>query len=85
MANIKSAKKRVLIAAKKTAQNKATKTHLKTVLKQTNAAIEAGADNKEEMVRLAMKEIDQACAKGILHKNAAARRKSTICKLAKEW
>ena len=54
MANIKSAKKRVLIAAKKTAQNKATKTHLKTVLKQTNAAIEAGADNKEEMVRLAI-------------------------------
>ena len=83
MANIKSAKKRVLVQAKKAAQNKAVKTNLKTVLKQTNAAIEAGADNKEEMVKLAMKKIDQACAKGILHKNAAARKKSPICNLAK--
>ncbi|MBP1581508.1 MAG: 30S ribosomal protein S20 [Oscillospiraceae bacterium] len=83
MANIKSAKKRVLVAAKKTAQNKAAKTHLKTVLKQANAAIEANAENKDEMVRLAMKNIDQACAKGLLHKNAAARKKSTICNLAK--
>ncbi len=83
MANIKSAKKRVLVQAKKAAQNKAVKTNLKTVLKQTNAAIEAGADNKEEMVKLAMKKIDQACAKGILHKNAAARKKSTIANLAK--
>ena len=83
MANIESAKKRVLVQAQQAAQHKAVKTNLKTVLKQTNAAIEAGADNKEEMVRLAMKEIDQACSKGILHKNAAARRKSTICKLAK--
>ena len=83
MANIKSAKKRVLVAAKKTAQNKAAKTHLKTVLKQAHAAIEANAENKDEMVRLAMKNIDQACAKGLLHKNAAARKKSTICNLAK--
>lgn len=83
MANIKSAKKRVLVQAKKAAQNKAVKTNLKTVLKQTNAAIECNADNKDEMVKLAMKKIDQACAKGILHKNAAARKKSTICNLAK--
>ena len=83
MANIKSAKKRVLVQAKKAAQNKAVKTNLKTVLKQANAAIEANAENKDEMVRLAMKNIDQACAKGILHKNAAARKKSTICILAK--
>ena len=78
MANIKSAKKRVLVAAKKTAQNKAAKTHLKTVLKQANAAIEANAENKDEMVRLAMKNIDQACAKGLLHKNCAARKKSSL-------
>ena len=78
MANIKSAKKRVLVQAKKAAQNKAVKTNLKTVLKQTNAAIEAGADNKEEMVKLAMKKIDQACAKGILHKNNVARQKSAL-------
>lgn len=83
MANIKSAKKRVLVSAKKTAQNKAVKSQLKTVLKQANAAIESNADNKAEMVQLAMKKLDQACAKGILHKNAAARKKSTICNLAK--
>ena len=83
MANIKSAKKRVLVQAKKAAQNKAVKTNLKTVLKQTNAAIASNADNKAEMVQLAMKKIDQACAKGILHKNSAARKKSTISNLAK--
>ena len=83
MPNIKSAKKRVKVTETKAAQNKAVKTNLKTVLKQTNAAIEAGADNKEEMVKLAIKKIDQACAKGILHKNAASRKKSTICNLAK--
>lgn len=83
MANIKSAKKRILVQAKKAAQNKVVKSNLKTVLKQTNAAIESNADNKAEMVQLAMKKIDQACAKGILHKNAAARKKSTLCNLAK--
>ncbi len=83
MANIKSAKKRILVQAKKAAQNKMVRTNLKTVLKQTNAAIESNADNKAEMVQLAMKKIDQACAKGILHKNAAARKKSTLCNLAK--
>ena len=83
MANIKSAKKRILVQAKKAAQTKLGKSNLKTVLKQTNAAIESNADNKAEMVQLAMKKIDQACAKGILHKNAAARKKSTICNLAK--
>ena len=83
MANIKSAKKRILVQSKKAAQNKAVKTNLKTILKQTNAAIENNAENKAEMVQLAMKKLDQACAKGILHKNSAARKKSTICNLAK--
>lgn len=78
MANIKSAKKRVLVLAKKEAQNKAIRTNLKTVIKQANAAIAENAENKEVVVRAAFKTIDHACAKGIIHKNCAARKKSTL-------
>lgn len=83
MANIKSAKKRILVQAKKEAQNKAFRSHLKTVIKQANAAIAENAENKEAAVKAAVKKIDQACAKGIIHKNCAARKKSTLAALAK--
>jgi small subunit ribosomal protein S20 len=78
MPNIKSAKKRVLVTKTKAARNKALKSNLKTVLKQANAAIEANADNKVEAVKVATKKIDQACAKGLIHKNNAARKKSQL-------
>lgn len=78
MANIKSAKKRVLVNAAKTAQNKMLKTGLKTALKKAEVAIETNAADKEESVRLAVKKIDQACAKGILKKNTASRKKSKL-------
>ena len=71
MPNIKSAKKRVKVIATKTARNKATKSALRTAV---------NADNKTEAVRLAIKKIDQAAAKGILHKNTAARSKSSLAK-----
>ncbi|MBQ1398595.1 MAG: 30S ribosomal protein S20 [Clostridia bacterium] len=77
MPNIKSAKKRVLVAASKTARNKATKSGLKTAVKKAEAAIAEG-NGEQEAIRLAIKKIDQACAKGILHKNTAARRKSKL-------
>ena len=80
MPNIKSAKKRVKVAAAKTAANKIVKSTLKTSLKKANAAIEANAADKEQAVRVAIKKIDQASAKGILHKNTAARRKSNLAK-----
>lgn len=83
MANIKSAKKRVLVQAKREARNKACRSNLKTVIKQANAAIAANAENKDAMVKAAVKKIDQACAKGIIHKNCAARKKSTLAALAK--
>lgn len=83
MANIKSAKKRVLVQAKREARNKAYRTNLKTVIKQANAAIAANAENKDALVKAAVKKIDQACAKGIIHKNCAARKKSTLATLAK--
>ncbi len=80
MANIKSAKKRVKVIASKTARNKATKSALKTAIKKAYYAVDTNADNKQEAVRLAVKKIDQAAAKGILHKNTAARRKSNLAK-----
>ena len=77
MPNIKSAKKRVLVTASKTARNKAIKSNLKTNIKKAEASIAEGGDSREA-IRLAIKRIDQAQAKGILHKNTAARRKSKL-------
>ena len=78
MANIKSAKKRILVNQAKTEQNKRLKTNLKTVLKKAETAIESNAADKTEAVKLAVKKIDQACAKGILKKNTASRKKSKL-------
>ncbi len=78
MPNIQSAKKRVKVIATKTARNKAYRSALKTSMKDAQVAIEAGNENSKEAVRCAIKKIDQAVAKGILHKNTAARRKSAL-------
>ena len=77
MANIKSQKKRILTAEKARMRNKAIKSNLKTTIKKAEAAIAEGGDSNEA-IRLAIKRIDQAQAKGILHKNTAARRKSKL-------
>ena len=82
MPNIKSAKKRVKVIAVKTERNKAQRSALKTEIKKANAAIDTGAEDREEAVRVAIKKIDQAVAKGLLHKNTAARRKSALAKKA---
>ena len=81
MPNIQSAKKRVKVIAVKTACNKANRSALKTEIKKANAAIASG-ENKEEALRAATKKIDQAVAKGLLHKNTAARKKSALAKKA---
>ncbi len=80
MPNIKSAKKRVKVIEAKTLQNKMINTQLKTQLKKANSAIANQAEDKAEAVRVAVKKIDQAAAKGILHKNTAARKKSALTK-----
>lgn len=82
MPNIKSAKKRVKVIAAKTEQNKATRSALRTEIKKANIAVETSAENKNEAVKSAIKKIDQAAAKGILHKNTAARKKSALAKKA---
>ena len=78
MPNIKSAKKRVKVIATKTARNKAAKSALRTAIKKANVAIEASAADKDVVVREAVKKIDQAAAKGIIHKNTTARKKSAF-------
>ena len=78
MPNIKSAKKRVLVNATKAARNKATNSALKTAIKKANAAIDANDAAKAEAVKVAVKKLDQAAAKGLLHKNNAAHKKSQL-------
>lgn len=80
MPNIKSAKKRVKVIAAKTLRNKSLNSSLKTSIKKANAAIDNNANEKSEAVKVAVKKIDQAVSKGILHKNTAARKKSKLVK-----
>ena len=82
MPNIKSAKKRVKVSAVKTMKNKMYNSALKTTIKGANAAIESNSEDMAAKVRLAVKKIDQSVAKGILHKNTAARKKSALQKKA---
>jgi small subunit ribosomal protein S20 len=79
MPNIKSAEKRVLIAKARTARNKAAKSELKTSLKKFEAAVAEG--NKaaaENAYKVAVKTVDTAAAKGLIHKNNAAHKKSSL-------
>ncbi len=78
MPNIKSAKKRVLVAEANNMRNKSYTSALRTAIKKADAALDSNADNKAECVKVAVKKIDQAVTKGILHKNNAARKKSAL-------
>ena len=80
MPNIKSAMKRVNVNKVKAASNKARKSNLKTMLKKADAAVATNAADKEAAIRLAIKRVDQAAAKGLIHKNKAARKKSQLAK-----
>ena len=78
MPNIKSAKKRVLVSKVNNAKNRAAKTEMKTMIKKFDAAVAAGGDAAQAAYKAAVKNIDQAAAKGIIHKNQAANRKSGV-------
>lgn len=78
MANIKSQKKRNLTNAKRHERNKSAKAELKTRTKRVEATL--GTDANDEAVRAAVKRIDTAASKGVIHKNAAARKKSRLMK-----
>ena len=77
--NIKSAKKRVKVIATKTLRNQIIKSQLKTYIKKFETLAGQGSSPElAEAYKLAIKKIDQAVSKGILHKNTASRRKSSL-------
>ena len=77
MANIKSAKKRILVNRAKALRNQMAKSQLKTFIKKFNAAVAAGDKAAAtELYTVVVKKVDQAVARGILHKNNAAHKKS---------
>lgn len=81
MANIKSAKKRILVNQTKALRNKAIRSKVKTMTKKVEAAVAAGDKElaKANLV-LAISEIDKATSKGVFHKNTASRKVSRLSK-----
>ncbi len=85
LANIKSAKKRIKVIAKKTEQSKRRRSMVKTVIRRFNEAVEAGdVQLATEKFRNAQKKISQAAAKNTLHKNNAARKISKLARQLKQ-
>lgn len=84
MANIKSQIKRNRQNEKRRLANKAVRSELRTRTKQATATALDGGDDAAETSRLAVKRIDKAAAKGVIHKNQAARRKSRLMRRLNE-
>jgi len=78
MANIKSQIKRNRQNEKRRVRNKAVRSELRTRTKRAVVAVETGAEDSPEQLRLAIKRIDKAAAAGVIHKNQAANRKSRL-------
>lgn len=82
MANIKSAKKRILVIATKTARNRSIRSAVKTQMKKVMVAVEAkDLAAAQTALVVAVKAIDKAAAKGVYHKKTAGRKKSTLARL----
>ena len=81
MANIKSAKKRIRVAAKRQARNKHIKSGTKTAIKKVSAAVKTGDASAKDLLVQAISTIDKACSKGVFHKNNAARKKSKLARM----
>ncbi len=81
MANIKSAKKRILVNETKALRNKAIKSKVKTVVKKVEAAVAAGdKELAKASLLVAISEIDKATTKGVYHKNTSSRKVSRLTK-----
>jgi len=76
VANIKSQKKRNITNAKRAERNKAVKSELRTRVK--NAVGSIGTETNDEDLRLAVKRLDMAASKGVIHRNQANRRKQRL-------
>lgn len=81
MANIKSAQKRIRVAAKRQAQNKHIKSSTKTAIKKVTVAAGAKDGDTKALLLQAISAIDKAASKGVYHKNTAARKKSKLTKM----
>jgi len=82
VANIKSQIKRNRQNEKRRLRNKSVRSDLRTRTKAAEAAAAEGQEGAEEALRTALKRIDKAASKGVIHKNQAARRKSRLVKRA---
>ncbi|MCL1694939.1 30S ribosomal protein S20 [Lysinibacillus xylanilyticus] len=82
MPNIKSAIKRVKVNEKANAANTKAKSAMRTTVKKAENAVAAKAENTQELLQAAYKSLDKAASKGLIHKNAAARKKSRLAKKA---
>ena len=81
MANIKSQKKRILTNEKRHVRNQSVKSELKTLVRHTREAVEAGDKEKAlAALRVASRKLDVAVSKGVIHKNQAANRKSKLAR-----
>ncbi len=81
MANIKSAKKRILVAEKKAARNKSIRSEVKTAIKKVDAAIaEKDAQKAQACLRAAISAMSKATSKGVYHKNTTSRKISRLTK-----
>ena len=81
MPNIKSAEKRVKIIEKKTLRNNKIKSGYKTAIKKFERAVANGDAEAKALFADATRKVDQACSKGVIKKNTAARKKSKLSKL----
>ena len=80
MPNIKSAEKRVLIGERNNLRNRIVKSGIKTVLKKFDAAVAANDANSNVLLAKAASAVDKAASKGVIHKNAANRKKARLAK-----
>lgn len=81
MANIKSQMKRIRTNEKRRVRNQAVKSELKTYVRKTREAVEAGdKEAAEKALQVASRKLDKAVSKGVIHRNQAANRKSKLAK-----
>ena len=80
MPNIKSAKKRVKVSEKKNLRNRVVKSGIRTAVKKFDAAVAADPANAAAVLSNTVSAVDKAAAKGVMHKNAANRKKARLAK-----
>ena len=80
MANTKSAIKRIRTSEKRRQRNRAVRTHVRTVLKTARTAVTTPGDEARAAVLQAIRTLDKAVTKGVIHPNTAARKKSALAR-----